>query len=98
MVHDDTRLRSLGARLRDERLKRNETQAMFAARIGVSIPTLRKMEGGDSTVQIGHWATALDVLDRLPELDMLLSPPEDLFAKLERVEGSGRKRATRRRR
>lgn len=97
MVDDNMPLRSLGARLRDERLRRNETQTMFAARIGVSIPTLRKMEGGDPTVQIGYWVAALDILCRMAELDLLLAPPEDLFAKLKQAEGPGRKRARGRR-
>ena len=37
-------LKTLGARLREERLRRNETQQVFASRIGVSVPTLYKME------------------------------------------------------
>jgi len=43
---DVQKLKELGARLRRQRLKRNESQAVFASRIGVSIPTLHKMESG----------------------------------------------------
>ena len=76
-----TKLQALGARLRAERLKRNDTQAMFAARIGVSVPTVRKMECGDPSVIVGYWVVALDLLDRTEDLDAVLAPPEDLFAK-----------------
>ena len=86
------KLRELGARLRSERIRRQDTQAMFAARIGVSIPTLRKMESGDSTVQIGNWAAALDIFDRLDDIDALLSAPEDLFAKFEQQHAPQRRR------
>jgi len=91
----ETCLRSLGGRLRDERLKRNETQATFAARIGVSVPTLRKMESGDLTVQIGHWVAVLNILDRVAELDALLAPTEDLFAKFTMMTARKRQRAPR---
>jgi transcriptional regulator with XRE-family HTH domain len=92
----EQKLQDLGSRLRNERLRRNESQAVFAARIGVSAPTLRKMEAGDSTVLIGHWATALDVLDRAGDIDVILAETEDLFAKYEKTKAPVRKRASRR--
>lgn len=88
------KLHELGARLKTERLKRNEQQALFAARIGVSVPTLRKMESGDPTVQIGYWAIALSILDHSGDLDSILAAPEDLFAKYEAVNKPSRKRAS----
>jgi len=90
-------LKELGARLREERLKRNESQQVFAARIGVSRPTLNKMEVGDPTVQLGFWAAALDVLGRAKEFKALLAPPEDLFAKYEQTRQPVRRRAPRKR-
>ena len=90
-------LRTLGARLREERLRRNESQQTFAARVGVSRPTLCKMEAGDPTVQLGSWAAALDVLGRTGEFNALLAPPEDLFAKYEMTRQPLRKRAPRKR-
>jgi transcriptional regulator with XRE-family HTH domain len=97
MLHTDTKLQNLGSRLRAERLRRNETQAMFAARIGVSVPTLRKMEAGDPTVMVGYWSIALDVLDRAGDLDAFLAEPEDLFAKYEQKKAPERRRASRKR-
>jgi transcriptional regulator with XRE-family HTH domain len=92
----DLKLQNLGSRLRNERLRRNESKAVFAARIGVSAPTLRKMESGDSKVLVGHWATALDVLDRAGDIDAILAETEDLFAKYEKTKTPARRRASRR--
>lgn len=73
-------LASLGARLRAERLVRNDSQARFSARIGVSVPTLRRLEQGDPSAQIGHWLRAFEVLGRLHEVETLLSAHTSLFA------------------
>lgn len=88
-------LKALGARLREERLRRNETQKVFASRIGVSVPTLYKMESGDHRVQLGHWAVALDLLGHAEDLDRLLMPKENLFAKYEQTQKPKRQRASR---
>jgi transcriptional regulator with XRE-family HTH domain len=88
-------LKALGARLREERLRLNETQKVFAARIGVSVPTLYKMENGNHRVTLGHWADALDLLGRVEDLDKLLAPKENLFDKYERTQKPKRQRASR---
>ncbi len=69
----------LGRRLRVARIARNESMAVFAARIGVSVPTLRAMERGAPTVQVGAWANALWALDRLEDLATVLAAPESLL-------------------
>lgn len=96
MICDNVKLRSLGDRLRAERLRRNETQAIFAARIGVSIPTLRKMEAGHASVLIGYWSSALDVLDRAGDWDAVLAEPQDLFVKYDQITKPLPRRASRR--
>ena len=88
------RLKALGARLREERLRLNETQKVFAARIGVSVPTLYKMESGNHKVTLGHWAEALDLLGRVEDLDKLLAQKESLFDKYERTQKPKRQRAS----
>ncbi len=88
-------LKALGARLREERLRRNETQKVFASRIGVSVPTLYKMENGDHRVQMGHWVVALDILGHVEDIDRLLMPKENLFAKYEQRQKPKRQRASR---
>ena len=85
----------LGERLRAQRLSRNEPQARFAARIGVSVPTLRRLEQGDASAQIGHWLAALEVLGRLHEADAWLAPQTSLFALTESARPA-RQRARRR--
>ncbi len=91
----DAALAALGQRLRAERLRRNEAQRVFAARLGVSVPTLHKMEQGDGGVQVRHWITALYILGRLGELDALLREPESLFEKYRRQQQPKRQRASR---
>ncbi|MDR3579473.1 MAG: helix-turn-helix transcriptional regulator [Oryzomonas sp.] len=91
----DNLLLTIGARLRAERLKRNDPQAKFAARIGASVPTLRKMEAGDGTVRIGYWLAAFRVLGREKEVDQLLAPTDDLFTKFNKASVPIRKRAPR---
>lgn len=91
-------LSALGARLKAERLQKNETQKNFAARIGVSIPTLNKMEKGDCSVSIGHWAAALRLFGREKELQELFSPEDDLFKRYEKQQSlNNRQRASRKR-
>ncbi len=93
----DDKLKSLGERLRRARIARHEMQQRFADRIGVSRPTLGKMESGDPGVSIGAWAKALELLDRQDELDLLLAPGDNLFEKYEQESAPPRKRVSRRR-
>ncbi len=88
-------LQQLGDRLRAERVARNESQTRFAARIGVSVPTLRRMEQGDATAQIGHWLTALTLLGRIADAETLLAPRYSLFDAAARAEKPVRQRARR---
>lgn len=86
----------IGERLRDARLARNEPQARFAVRIGVSVPTLRKLEQGDPNVAIGAFIDALWALDRLGDLDAVLSPGKSLFERMEKQAKAHRQRASKR--
>ncbi len=74
--------------------------AVFAERLGVSERTVRAMEHGLPTVQIGTWLTALWLLDELQQLDHVLELRESLLDRA-RNESEGqhrRQRASRRRR
>ena len=88
-------LQQLGDRLRAERIARNESQTRFAARIGVSVPTLRRMEQGDATAQIGHWFTAFTLLGRIADAETLLAPRYSLFDAAAQAEKPVRQRARR---
>ena len=89
-------LKALGGRLREERLKRNETQQTFAARIGTSVPTLLRMEQGDEKVQFGFWVAALEILDRATDINKIMKT-DDLFEQYEQKQNPKRQRASRRR-
>lgn len=91
-------LSALGRRLRRARLERNDSMVVFAQRIGVSEQTVRSMERGQPTVQIGTWLDALWVLDELDPLDRLLEKRESLLARARHeANARQRQRASRRR-
>jgi DNA-binding XRE family transcriptional regulator len=89
-------LSELGIRLKRLRLARNDTMAVFAQRLGVSAGTLRAMEHGTATVQIGAWVKALWVLDHLDDLDCLLAQKESLLDLARAPRKRSRQRASRR--
>jgi len=90
------KLSRLGLRLRACRLVRNEPQERFAARLGISIPTLRKMENGDPSVSIGLWAETLWLLERMEDLDGILKKEVSLFDQMEAQNKPKRQRASKR--
>lgn len=75
-----TALEKLGADLAVARLRRKESLKVWAGRMGVSIPTLQRLEAGDPTVSVGILATALWLLRRDHELAQLADPEQDLDA------------------
>ena len=85
-------LAALGQRLRAARVARNQAMALFAARIGVSVPTLRDMERGAPTVQVGTWANALWALDRLDDLAPVLAERVSLLERARAAAQAPRKR------
>jgi len=70
-------LRQLGARLRRRRLQAGEPQLRAAGRIGVSLPTYRKLERGDPGAQVSVWVRALRLYGSLDDLALVF--PETLF-------------------
>src|SRR5271168_4772054 len=89
-------LAELGIRLKALRLGRNDTMAVFAQRLGFSAGTLRAMEHGTATVQIGAWVKALWVLDRLDDLDDVLAQEASLLDQARAPRTRSRQRASRR--
>src|SRR5882762_10183403 len=90
-------LAELGKRLRAARIDRNDTMEVFAQRLGVSVGTVRAMERGAPTVQVGAWLNALWVLNELESLTRVLEPKESLLERLRVQEKGQRQRASRRR-
>lgn len=73
-------LQALGEQLALARLRRKESQKQWAGRLGVSIPTLIRLEKGDPTVRIGVYATALWLLGLSGGLAELAEPGKDVRA------------------
>ena len=70
-------LRKLGENLAIARVRRKESQRTWAKRLGVSIPTLIRMEQGEPGVGIGIYATALWLMGRVQALPELAEPAQD---------------------
>lgn len=70
-------LEQLGAHLAVARLRRKESLKTWAARLGVSIPTLQRLEAGDPGVGIGILATALWLIGRDGALTTIAAPEND---------------------
>jgi DNA-binding XRE family transcriptional regulator len=70
-------LEALGAHLAVARMRRKQSLATWAKRIGVSIPTLMRLESGDPSVAVGLVATALWLVGRDGELARIAAPEHD---------------------
>lgn len=89
-------LGQLGEHLAIARMRRKESQRVWASRLGVSVPTLIRMERGDPSVSMGLYATALWLIGRSPALAALADPAADLGALERDVRAALVKRAVRR--
>ena len=88
-------LADLGKRLREARIERNDTMEIFAQRLGVSVGTVRAMERGAPTVQVGAWLNALWILNQLDAITHVLEPKESLLDRFRAQEKRRRQRASR---
>jgi len=70
-------IEKLGADLAVARLRRKESLRSWAQRLGVTVPTLQRLEAGDPSVGIGIVATALWLIKRDGELRNLAAPEAD---------------------
>lgn len=70
-------LARLGEDLAVARLRREESLRSWAQRIGISVPTLIKLERGDPGVSAGIYATALWMIGRAGALAELATPGAD---------------------
>lgn len=73
-------LARLGADLALARLRRKESLRSWAQRLGVSVPTLMRLERGDPGVSAGIYATALWMMGRAGALGSLAAPETDRHA------------------
>lgn len=70
-------IEKLGADLAVARLRRKESLRSWALRMGITVPTLQRLEAGDPSVGIGIVATALWLIQRDGELRHLAAPEHD---------------------
>lgn len=70
-------MEAMGAHLAVARVRRKQSLKAWAQRVGVTIPTLMRMEAGDPGVSIGIYATALWLIGRDGELARIASPEHD---------------------
>lgn len=73
-------IEKLGADLAVARLRRKESLKTWSKRMGVSVPTLQRLEAGDPGVGIGIVATALWLIRLDGDLANLAAPEKDLGA------------------
>jgi transcriptional regulator with XRE-family HTH domain len=90
-------LKRLGQRLKAARLARNESQDLFAQRLGLTRQSYSRMEKGSPQTLIGNWLAASSVLGRLDDWQDLLAERQDLFAQFKQ-QSSQRQRASGKRR
>jgi transcriptional regulator with XRE-family HTH domain len=88
-------LQRLGENLAIARVRRKESQRVWAQRLGVSIPTLIRLEKGDPGVGGGLYATALWLMGRVQALPELAAPEHDMGALELDVRGATQRRAVR---
>jgi transcriptional regulator with XRE-family HTH domain len=92
-IEVESLLQQLGQRLKNARLARNESQELFAQRLGLTRQSYSKMEKGSPQTLIGNWLAASSILGRLEGWKEVLAEKEDLFAKFEE-KSSARQRAS----
>jgi hypothetical protein len=85
----------LGEHLAIARARRKEPQRAWAKRLGVSVPTLLRMEQGDPRVAMGVYATALWMIGRAQALPDLAAPAHDQGALEADVRAAIKRRAVR---
>lgn len=70
-------LTTLGEQIMLARKRRKESQRLWAERIGISAPTMARLEAGDPAVSMGNYATALWLMGRSHALTELADPALD---------------------
>ena len=88
-------LARLGEHLALARVRRKQSQREWAQRLGVSVPTLIRLEKGDPGVGAGIVATALWLVGRVAALGELADPQQDRGALELDLREATRRRAVR---
>ena len=70
-------LAKLGADLRIARLRRGESLRSWAQRVGISVPTLQRMEAGDPSVGVSVYTMSLWLVGKINDLANLADLADD---------------------
>ena len=95
ILGDKEAMRSLGVRIRDERLRRNFSQAYVAGVVGVTLPTYRKIEAGDGSIEFRHVVKTLGLLGYAEALGKLIPDVQPEITLEQLMKATTRKRASR---
>ena len=88
-------LAAFGENLAIARIRRRESQRAWSRRLGVSVPTLIRMEQGDPGVGMGIYATALWLIGKAHSLPATADPKTDSTALEMDVREATKRRAVR---
>jgi transcriptional regulator with XRE-family HTH domain len=94
VLGDREAIATLGSRVRDARLARNLSQAHVASIVGISLPTYRKIESGDGTIEFRHVVRTLAVLGQVDAIAALLPPVDPAITMKQLLALPERKRAS----
>lgn len=75
-------LPELGKAIRVARIRRRQSAQDFASRLGVTLPTLRKLERGDPGVAVATFVSALWLIGLLDRLRDLAKPESDVMGNI----------------
>ncbi len=75
-----SQLQQLGDGLAIARKRRAQSRSTWAERLGVTEPTVLRMERGDPSVSMAVYATALWLIGRSADMASLSAPEKDLGA------------------
>jgi len=90
----ETALAALGARMQRARLLRNWTQAQAAQKAGLSVSSVKKVEGGSAHITVAAYLALLDVFGLPTAFDRVLASGDDTLGEaLGRASGRQRARA-----
>jgi transcriptional regulator with XRE-family HTH domain len=75
-------LAEFGAAIRVARIRRRQSAQEFAARLGVTLPTLRKLERGDPGVALATFVSALWLIGLIDRFKELAKPESDVLCNM----------------
>lgn len=95
-LNDQVLAKELGRRIQAQRVAANWTQAMLAAKSGLSTPSLSHLEDGKG-VQLSSLLRVLRALNQLDNLELAFPEPGPSPLELLKLQGKKRQRASRKR-